>query len=75
MATTHTTNDRGDREADPGRPSPMGRAEEPTRPGDTPGGDAAGITEDDLEAAAGDTGLVQGGEAPGIDLPSGDTSR
>ncbi|MBV8315178.1 MAG: hypothetical protein JOZ53_09595 [Planctomycetaceae bacterium] len=75
MATTHTTNDRGDREADPGRPSPMGRAEEPTRPGDTSGGASADITEAELDAAAGDDNLVQGGEAPGIDLPSGDTSR
>jgi hypothetical protein len=75
MAATLTTNDRGDREADPGRPSPTGRAEEPTRPGDTPGGDAADITEADVEAAAGDDNLVQGGEAPGIDRPSGETNR
>jgi hypothetical protein len=75
MAATPTTNDRDDREADPGRPSPMGRTEGPTRPGDTPGEGSADITEAALDAAAGDGGLVQGGEAPGIDLPSGDTSR
>ena len=75
MAATPTTNDRDDRAADPGRPSPTGRADEPTRPGDTPGGGSADITEAALDAAAGDDNLVQGGEAPGIDRPSGETSR
>lgn len=81
MAATPTTNDRDDREADPGRSGPTGRTDEPTRPGDTPGGGSADVTEDALDAAAGDDDLVQGGEAPGIDFPPGvvpdpgDTSR
>lgn len=66
MAATPTT---GDREADPGRPGPTGRADETTQPGGMPGGGAADVTEGTLDAAAGDDDLIQGGEASGTDFP------